>query len=79
MDCCVINKVILGINDFDEFLWCKDIGKFCKDIFVEVLWICCVDVDVSIYIVVIVFCIIGVSGYNILVSLSLFYEFLNKK
>lgn len=67
------------INDFDEFFWCKDIGKLCKDIIVEVLWMCCVGVVVSIYIVVIIVCIIGVSGYNIMVSLSLFYEFLNKK
>lgn len=49
------------------------IGKLCKDLSVEVLWICCVDVDVSIYIVVIVFCIIGVSGYNIMVLVLVYF------
>lgn len=79
LDCCAINKVTSGTNDFDESPWCKDTGKSCKDTLAEVPRTCCVDVDASTYTAATTACTTGVSGYNTLVSLSLFYESLNKK
>lgn len=64
LDCCAINKVTSGTNDFDESPWCKDTGKSCKDTLAEVPRTCCVDVDASTYTAATAACTTGVSGYN---------------
>lgn len=64
LDCCAINKVTSGTNDFDESPWCKDTGKSCKDTLAEVPRTCCVDVDASTYTAATAPCTTGVSGYN---------------
>lgn len=64
LDCCAINKVTSGTNDFDESPWCKDTGKSCKDTLAEVPRTCCVDVDASTYAAATAPCTTGVSGYN---------------
>lgn len=66
LDCCAINKVTSGTNDFDESPWCKDTGKSCKDTLAEVPRTCCVDVDASTYTAATAPCTTGVSGYNTL-------------
>lgn len=66
LDCCAINKVTSGTNDFDESPWCKDTGKSCKDTLAEVPRTCCVDVDASTYTAATTACTTGVSGYNTL-------------
>lgn len=64
LDCCAINKVTSGTNDFDESPWCKDTGKSCKDTLAEVPRTCCVNVDASTYTAATAPCTTGVSGYN---------------
>lgn len=64
LDCCAINKVTSGTNDFDESPWCKDTGKSCKDTLAEVPRTCCVNVDASTYTAATAACTTGVSGYN---------------
>lgn len=64
LECCAINKVTSGTNDFDESPWCKDTGKSCKDTLAEVPRTCCVDVDASTYTAATAACTTGVSGYN---------------
>lgn len=66
LDCCAINKVTSGTNDFDESPWCKDTGKSCKDTLAEVPRTCCVNVDASTYTAATAPCTTGVSGYNTL-------------
>lgn len=66
LDCCAINKVTSGTNDFDESPWCKDTGKSCKDTLAEVPRTCCVNVDASTYTAATAACTTGVSGYNTL-------------
>lgn len=64
LDCCAINKVTSGTNDFDESPWCKETGKSCKDTIAEVPRTCCVNVDASTYTAATAPCTTGVSGYN---------------
>lgn len=64
LDCCAINKVTSGTNDFDESPWCKETGKSCKDTLAEVPRTCCVNVDASTYTAATAPCTTGVSGYN---------------
>lgn len=66
LDCCAINKVTSGTNDFDESPWCKETGKSCKDTLAEVPRTCCVNVDASTYTAATAPCTTGVSGYNTL-------------
>lgn len=64
LDCCAINKVTSGTNDFDQSPWCTATGKSCKDSSAEVPRTCCVDVDASTYTTAAAPCTTGVSGYN---------------
>lgn len=64
LDCCAINKVTSGTNDFDNSPWCTKTGKSCKTGTAEVPRTCCVGVDASTYQTAPGLCTTAVSGYN---------------
>lgn len=64
LDCCAINKVTSGTNDFDKSPWCTETGKSCQATSAEVPRTCCVGRDASTYTTATAPCTTGVSGYN---------------